>query len=166
MESVGRLYIDSNIFIYMFESDDERAEALSELFSIQTPTGVDFFATSELTLSELLVRPYRMSDDGLIRTYSRWITPNSFLTVAPVERGILQHAARLRAKYATLRLPDAIHLATALALRCTHFLSGDERLQSSYELENGSISGSVTKNITILRPVAAVLSQLFNQNRR
>lgn len=36
-------------------------------------------------------------------------------------------AARLRAQYPALKLPDAIHAATAQAFACSHFLTNDMR---------------------------------------
>lgn len=46
----------------------------------------------------------------------------------PVDRSILVAAARLRAQL-TLRLPDAIHVATALAADCELFVSNDRRVR-------------------------------------
>lgn len=49
------------------------------------------------------------------------------LEVVPVSRDVLIEAARLRA-VANLRLPDAIHGATATLTGCETFLTNDRRL--------------------------------------
>jgi predicted nucleic acid-binding protein len=46
----------------------------------------------------------------------------------PVERAILLRAARLRCEL-HLKLPDAIHVASAVAAGCDLFLSNDHRLR-------------------------------------
>jgi predicted nucleic acid-binding protein len=48
--------------------------------------------------------------------------------VLSVERTILIEAARLQARL-VLRLPDAIHVATAVAAGCDVVLSNDRRLR-------------------------------------
>ena len=53
---------------------------------------------------------------------------SAWLAMVPVSRTILIDAARLRAN-SGLRLPDAIHVATAVAAGCPIFLSNDRRLK-------------------------------------
>jgi predicted nucleic acid-binding protein len=57
------------------------------------------------------------------------LTPSTWLAVVPIERSILIEAAKLRAQL-KLRLPDAIHIATAIATDCPTVLSNDRRLQA------------------------------------
>ncbi|MBL7202552.1 MAG: PIN domain-containing protein [Anaerolineae bacterium] len=47
--------------------------------------------------------------------------------MAQLDTAILERAARLRATTDSLRLPDAIHLATATLERCDRFLTNDKR---------------------------------------
>jgi hypothetical protein len=53
-----------------------------------------------------------------------------FIDLHPVSRGILYETVNLRATRATakLKLPDAIHLATAIRGRCRFFVSGDKSI--------------------------------------
>ena len=62
------------------------------------------------------------------------LTPSAWLSVLPVERTILIEAARLQAQL-TLRLPDAIHVATAVAAGCSTLLSNDRRLRVPADLK-------------------------------
>lgn len=56
--------------------------------------------------------------------YRDSIRNSSLLSVCPVTRDILIEAARLRS-VSSLRLPDAIHLATAINSGCSAFLTND-----------------------------------------
>jgi predicted nucleic acid-binding protein len=75
-------------------------------------------------MGELLVQPYRNANQdqvnqfyGLLTTYPHleWIAPD--LEIADL-------AARFRAEY-RLRLPDALHAATAAGRRATGFVTND-----------------------------------------
>lgn len=126
MENVGRVYIDTNIFIAGFETRSGLAERIAMLFSsapIQTPPR---FVTSELTLGELLVRPYRNHDTALIDFYDSLISSSSWLEVRPVTREVLSAAASCRARDPARKLPDAVHIATADLAGCSHLLSADK----------------------------------------
>ncbi len=104
----------------MFESEDARAEKLRELFLIERKGERPFLTTSELTLAETLVGANRNADENLIEIYSNWTISNAYLEVGPIHRDILGAASILRALYDTLKLPDAIHLATAFAFDGSH----------------------------------------------
>jgi hypothetical protein len=56
------------------------------------------------------------------------------LKVGPITSDITGIAAKLRALHKSLKLPDAIHVATALAFGCTHLLTADTRLKNVYHL--------------------------------
>jgi predicted nucleic acid-binding protein len=84
--------------------------------------------TSTITMTELLVQPYRESDEqhvdefyGLLSTYPNldWIAPNL---------GIADLAARLRALH-RLRTPDALQAATAAHARVTAMITNDAVLE-------------------------------------
>ena len=92
------------------------------------------FATSELSLAELLVKPLELRRSDLADTYRNWVVDSDFLDVLPVSREILQQAAHLRAADKALKLPDAIHVAAAQRAGCTHFLSRDKRLSDLPDL--------------------------------
>ena len=51
--------------------------------------------------------------------------PTPALEVIPINRDILEDAAQWRAT-SKLKLPDAIHLATALHRQCDSFLTNDD----------------------------------------
>ena len=57
--------------------------------------------------------------------------PPSGPLVAQLDAGILKRAARLRAMIDSLRLPDAIYLATAQSEQCDLVLTNDKRLKAA-----------------------------------
>jgi predicted nucleic acid-binding protein len=103
------------------------ADNLGDLFGIGSLAIVAVF-TSELALAETLAKPFETGRDDIARVYEEMLSSSSWLSVLSVERTILIEAARLQARLA-LRLPDAIHVATAAAAACDVLLSNDRRLK-------------------------------------
>jgi predicted nucleic acid-binding protein len=159
--AVTRLYVDTNIFIRLFEHNDEFSHALTTLFTAQR-SGQPFLATSELTLAELLVNPFKDGNDVLIDDYDAWMISNSQLEVLPVARPVLWYAAILRSQYGALRTPDAIHVSTAMGTQCSHFLTADKRLTNRYELSHhryGMVKGPIA--VEVIRPELDVVQRLI-----
>lgn len=121
---VPRIYLDANAFIVAYESGGEIAGALKQVFGLIESQNVEAF-TSNLTLAEVLVGPYRDGDDELAAAYVNAISSKEAFRVVPIEREILVRAARLRADRRSLKLPDAIHLATAELCDCGILVSND-----------------------------------------
>jgi predicted nucleic acid-binding protein len=118
-----RIGLDTSIFIYELEANDRYVALADRVFAwIEQPghTAV----TSTITMTELLVQPYRESDEarvdqfyGLLTTYPHldWIAPD--LEIADM-------AARLRALH-RLKTPDALQAATAARSQATGFVTND-----------------------------------------
>lgn len=129
-QSGQRIYRDANLFIYAVEQVDPFAPRVGALFQA-ADQGEIVLVTSLLTLAETLVMPYRRADDVLVATYRELFTwPPPGLYVAPLSVQVLEHAARLRATVSSLRLPDAIHLATASSEGCDLVVTNDRRLKT------------------------------------
>lgn len=121
-----KLYLDTNIFIAAFEAGNER---VLPLFVGQPRHPGTYLFTSLLTRAEVLVHPYRDGNDRLIGVYENWTESNEILSVGPIEPETLRYAAVLRAQYNSVKLPDAIHLSTAIGFECTHFVSFDKHFE-------------------------------------
>jgi predicted nucleic acid-binding protein len=121
-----RVYLDTNVFIYAIEGYPEFVDELNEFFDSIDAGNLRAF-TSELTLAEVLVRPLRDANLEIQTAYQQALQSSEGLEVVPVSRDVLIEAARLRA-VANLRLPDAIHGATAILTGCETFLTNDRRL--------------------------------------
>jgi len=83
--------------------------------------------SSDLALAEVLVKPMADARIDLQEAYKTALQNGGNLNLAPISRSILIEAARLRARYAVLKLPDAIHAATAISAQCNYFVSNDQR---------------------------------------
>jgi predicted nucleic acid-binding protein len=156
-----RLYLDTNIIIYAFENTDEISERLRSLIAAASSPRHRFLATSELTLAEIVVVPLRKDDRRLIDIYESITIGNSFVHVGTVSREVLWLAAILRSRRHQLRLPDAIHLATAMLFGCDYFLSGDLGLSGSFSIEQMSEPMQIQKaSISVVRPEISVIDKL------
>jgi len=90
--------------------------------------------TSTITMTELLVHPYRKNDINRVNSIYALTSTYPNLSWVPVTLALADNAARLRAKYG-LRTPDALHLATAIAGSATGFVGNDHVFQRVTELE-------------------------------
>ena len=124
----ARVCLDANIFIYLVEGQDYPAlhKPVQRLFAA-CDAGRIAPVTSALTLGELLPVPLRKQDHTLVQFYRELLTIPSVLEVAPVSLAILDAAAVLRSQ-TNLKLPDAIHLATALDTGCRFFVTNDQKM--------------------------------------
>ena len=125
--SFTRIYVDSNIFIRAFEgaSDDPVSQGLLSLFGLSGSRANPAFVTSQMTLAEMLVQPIRDNDLTRQLQYKVLLSASSnWLNVSSVSRSVLVSAAAIRAGQ-KMKLPDAIHMATAKNVRCSHVLTAD-----------------------------------------
>jgi predicted nucleic acid-binding protein len=157
MDQVGRIYLDTNIIIKAFETSDSVANKAAILLSGVMVSSPPRLVTSELTLGDLLVIPYKNADSSLIGFYRNLLRGNAWLNVQPVTRDILISAARLRAANPSRKLPDAVHVATAIACGCTHFLSSDKRIGTG---------PTEALPFTLAKPDDATLSSLIESMSR
>lgn len=127
MAAPPHVYLDANVFIAAFENPGAHSDHAWWLISA-VENGSITASTSELTLAEILVKPFELGNDELAAGYQQMITPVPGFGVLPVSRDILVEAAHLRARRTALRLPDAIHIATARSSACTFIVSDDRRL--------------------------------------
>jgi predicted nucleic acid-binding protein len=111
------------------EHTDEAANAVSRIFFAATRLQLSL-VTSEITLSEVLVAPFKSNDPHLEASYRTLLADREIFELIPVTRDILVMAARIRARM-TLELSDAIHAATATAEGCEFMLTFDRRLAGS-----------------------------------
>jgi predicted nucleic acid-binding protein len=156
-----RLYIDTNIFIYAFENNDALAKKLLQVISLNEGRKQPFLATSEIVLAELMVDPLRKGNERLVELYDNISIGNAFILVGTVTREVLWHAAQLRSEFVSLRLPDAIHLATAMHFGCTQFLTADARLKEAYSIApNRLVPPQLAAEISIVRPEISVLDRV------
>lgn len=122
-----RVYLDSNVFVAAFENVGAHSDHAWWIFHA-IEDGQIIGATSEMTLAEILVKPIELQATELAAGYEQMIVSAPGFEVLPVRRDILVSAAVIRANQRSIRLPDAIHIASARALSCGFFVSDDQRL--------------------------------------
>lgn len=124
-----RVYCDANVFIEALEGEGPLARALDALFSSVARKSLTL-VTSALTLAEILQKPLEDGDRTLVTAYLVLLSNDrsGLVETVDVERAILVDAALIRARKKSLKLPDAIHIATAERSGCVRFLSRDQRL--------------------------------------
>lgn len=99
--------------------------------------------SSSLSLSECLVLPFKQNKKDLVRVYREAISSNQYLTIAPINDNVLISSANVRAK-SGLKLPDAIHAATALSYQCTAMLTNDAGFNRVSDIELFLLSDWIT----------------------
>ena len=112
--------VDTTPIIYLLEDHPQFLPLFIGLFEGEA-AGELQIAVSTITVAEVLTGPLRAGQDALARRYE---TALSRYAVVAVDSAIAVSAARLRARY-TLKLPDAIQLATALALGAAALVTHD-----------------------------------------
>lgn len=117
------VYLDTNILVYALEGHERYRTILTELFTA-FDKGEVHPLTSSLSLAETLVRPFKTGDMELVQAYQHFLCGSSILELVHISEKILVEAARLRA-VASLKLPDAIHAATAVLSGAVTFLTND-----------------------------------------
>ncbi|MBK9166663.1 MAG: type II toxin-antitoxin system VapC family toxin [Bryobacterales bacterium] len=83
--------------------------------------------TSFVTLVEVLVQPLRRNRPEVAQEYRDILLRSAALTTIPLDEGIAEAAAILRAER-QLRTADAIQVATAIGSGASWFLTNDEGL--------------------------------------
>ena len=122
LPTTGIVYLDTQAVIYSVEKHPKYAHALRPLW-VAAKGGSLRLVTSELTLLETLVGPFKNGDSILAAAYER-LLGSVDLNMLPVTLAVLREAARLRSS-TSLRTPDAIHLATAMIAQCVCCVTND-----------------------------------------
>ena len=83
---------------------------------------------------EYLTIPYRDNNQTKINNFEHFIDDLN-IQVFEINMDIMKIAAKLRAKYTSIKMPDAIQLATAINTKCDIFLHNDFQLRQIDEIK-------------------------------
>jgi len=134
------VYVDANPFVYAIEGEEAIAKPIKEFFDCLRNRPA-LAVTSELTLAEVL--PKAPKPDAR-RSYFDLIVWSGIFLLQPVSREILVETADYRRVAAVKfpdgrtsmpKLPDAIHVVTAIRSGCTRILSADTKLKLPHGME-------------------------------
>jgi predicted nucleic acid-binding protein len=161
MPPSSRVYFDANVIIHMVESDGTVADLLSSLVMAKESRSNRNFVTSELSVAECLVKPLRERPD-LIGMYQLVLDQGVYFQIASIDSDVIWNSAELRAKSTKLKLPDAMHIATALNQDCSHFLTSDTGIGGKFErLLSRKRLLRRKEPMQIIRPDPATLTSLL-----
>lgn len=133
MAARSRVYLDANVFIAAFEHGGAHSDHAWWLLEA-VDRGTIVALTSEISLAEVLVKPLEIGAEAIAEAYNNMLVSGPGFEVLPVRRDILIEAARTRARRGSVRLPDAIHMASARMSSCRFLVSDDRRIPSSDDL--------------------------------
>lgn len=118
-----RIAIDSSVFIYHIEAHPKYVALTDAVFSwLDDPTSRG--VTAALTMTEILVVPYRNRDEKLVDDFYGLFSTYPNLDWISVDLQVADVAARLRAAYG-LRTPDALQAAIAIQTEATALITND-----------------------------------------
>jgi predicted nucleic acid-binding protein len=127
LPTAGVVVLDTAPLIYLIERHPKYAARLEPLWR-SAERGEVFLLVSELALSEALVLPLREENARLVMAYELLMREPG-IRVEPVDWPVLRRASELRASKPSLRMPDAMHLATADLAKCEVFVTNDKSLR-------------------------------------
>lgn len=128
LSSVTRPYFDTAPMVYSIEVHPTYSPVLAPLW-LSVRAGTARVVTSDLSRLEALVGALRRGDGSSEATY-RALKGYGGIEVVPVAEAVIERAAELRAARTSLKVPDAIHVATAELAGCDAFVTNDKSLRS------------------------------------
>lgn len=129
---MGVTVLDAGVLIGLLDADDVHHEAARDAL------GVAFGRHDRLVLpasafAEVLVGPARRGEHAV--SVVREVVDRAPIEIEPLGEEIALAAATLRARHRSLKLPDALVIATAVHLECDHLITTDRGWPSRAELE-------------------------------
>ena len=118
-----RIAIDTSVFIYELEANPRYLTQADMVFAWLEQPGHSA-VTSTITMTELLVQPYRESDEVRVNAFYSLLTTYPNLDWIAPDLDIADVAARIRAT-CRLQTPDALLAATAARSHATGLVTND-----------------------------------------
>lgn len=119
-------YLDTSAIIYFIEGSASARTRIATLIATAERDHAGRIITSRLARLECRVKPLRHGDAAMLATYEAFFT-RARHTVMDVTATVLDRATELRARHG-FKVPDAIHLASAIEAGADAFLTGDAGL--------------------------------------
>jgi predicted nucleic acid-binding protein len=122
-----RLYLDTSILIRCVEGNgEEKAAALRWIDRAESAQG-GTIVSSLFARAECLVKPIREESVELRQSFDMFFAQSGIVFLS-VSDSILERATLIRAKY-FLKMPDSIHIATALEASCSAAVMRDDPMR-------------------------------------
>jgi predicted nucleic acid-binding protein len=121
---VGAVVLDSSVVLGILDPEDvHHPAAVAELR--RRESAGDWFVIPSLVLAEVLVGVAR-AEPGALERRQRDLS-SALDTARPLDEAVAVAAARLRARHRSLRMPDAIVIATGIVDEVDAILTADRR---------------------------------------
>lgn len=118
-----RVYLDTNVFIYLLEGTPEYQTVMKEL--LRGLEEMTFEAlTSTLTLTEILPPMVRNGDKKALAAAIEFIRDSGSFRLIDIDDEVGIQAGFLRGQ-TKMKTPDALHVACAIEGHCDIFLTND-----------------------------------------
>jgi len=125
---MSRIFWDTNLFIYLLESNPTFLPYVENL-RIRMLTRGDQLLTSTITLGEVLIKPTQAGDTDRCRRYEKMILATA--QVIPFDVSAARHYASIKSDR-TIKAPDAVQLSCAASAGVDLFVTNDERLHGKF----------------------------------
>lgn len=132
LRGIAHLGVDTAPFIYFVERNPTYVAECAEVFRLVDEASLLGY-TSVLTLTETLTKPLKANDYLLVQAYRDFLLTTRNLELIDLSTTIALQAADFRSRY-NLRTPDAIQIASVLAVGCQAFLTNDRGLMRIREI--------------------------------
>lgn len=129
----NNIFIDTAPFIYLIEKHPvyfNTIYSIAELFD----AGKLSVITSVITLTEVLVIPFKEKNDTLITAYKNLIKNSDNFHLLEITSSIAEKAAQVISTY-NLKTPDGIQIASAIEFSADIFLTNDSKLKRITEIQ-------------------------------
>jgi predicted nucleic acid-binding protein len=120
---MARVALDADIVIAFLDPSDAQHQRVVETLGAHLAAGDELLAAATV-YAEVMIRPLQHGTDAKVDEFLGAIGAH----IIEVGRPLARRAAELRARHSSLRLPDAVSLATAL-LSDAELLTLDRGLQ-------------------------------------
>ena len=124
-------HLDAGVVIGLLDAGDVHHASASQALAEVVRSG-DRVAMAASAFAECLVGPARRGE-GAILTVDKLVRRLP-IEVVHLDADIARRAARLRAKHTTLRLPDALVIATAASSSAERLITTDRRWPTGRQL--------------------------------
>lgn len=146
LEGVKRVFFDTAPVIYFVEEHPDFVEVVQVVVD-KLIAGEIEAVISPVTFAECMVQPIQTKDIKLQEDFVYFLLAGEPIFRVDTDTEIGYQAAHLRAKY-SLKLPDALQVATAIRSGCEALLTNDDQFRRVSELQVLMVEDFVEGNVS------------------
>lgn len=121
---MGAIVLDTSVLLGILDVGDAHHQNAAQLVTRYTVAGAEFGLPASV-LSEVLVSEARRGQPAVEKRRAHLVS--MFGPVRPIDEEVAVEAARLRARHRSLRLPDALVIATGIVDNADLIVTADKR---------------------------------------